>query len=109
MCSHSCVVLVSLPVYVTTAANGDESSYACYFDNKLGTYLGDVYSIKWMENTDQVRVWCVWCAVCVVCSVCGVCGVQCVWCVWCAVCVRGVCGVQCVWCACVCVCVHAML
>lgn len=40
-------------IYVTAAANAEESSYACYFDNKLGTYLGDVYSIKWMEDTDQ--------------------------------------------------------
>ena len=49
-------VLVCLLVFATTAANAEESSYACYFDDKLGTYLGDVYSIKWMENTDQVCV-----------------------------------------------------
>ena len=42
-------------VYATTAANPNESSYACYFDNKLETYLGDVYSVKWMENVDQVK------------------------------------------------------
>lgn len=30
-------------IYVTTAANPDESSYACYFDDKRQTYLGDVY------------------------------------------------------------------
>ncbi|BFY98330.1 hypothetical protein BsWGS_01370 [Bradybaena similaris] len=39
-------------IYVTTAANPDESSYACYYDDKRQTYLGDVYSVKWMENTD---------------------------------------------------------
>ncbi|XP_035222382.1 legumain-like [Stegodyphus dumicola] len=40
-------------VYATTAANGEESSYACYFDEKRQTYLGDVYSVKWMEDSDQ--------------------------------------------------------
>ena len=42
------------PVYATTAANPDESSYACYYDKKRQTYLGDVYSVKWMENSDAV-------------------------------------------------------
>ena len=41
------------PVYSTTAANRLESSYACYFDKKYNTYLGDVYSVKWMENSDK--------------------------------------------------------
>lgn len=41
-------------VYATTAANGHESSYACYFDDKRGTYLGDLYSVNWMEDSDVV-------------------------------------------------------
>lgn len=41
-------------MYATTAANPQESSYACYFDKKLETYLGDLYSVKWMENSDKV-------------------------------------------------------
>ena len=41
-------------VYATTAANSDESSYACYFSNIYNTYLGDVYSVKWMEDSDAV-------------------------------------------------------
>ena len=41
-------------VYATTAANAEESSYACYLDQKLGTYLGDVYSVNWMEDSDKV-------------------------------------------------------
>ena len=41
-------------VYATTAANPYESSYACYYDKKRQTYLGDVYSVKWMENSDAV-------------------------------------------------------
>ena len=31
-------------VYATTAANENESSYACYWDDERETYLGDVYS-----------------------------------------------------------------
>ncbi|GFY48872.1 hypothetical protein TNIN_494081 [Trichonephila inaurata madagascariensis] len=37
----------------TTAANSEESSYACYFDDKRDTYLGDSFSVHWMEDTDQ--------------------------------------------------------
>jgi legumain len=40
-------------VYATTAANAEESSYACYYDAKYSTYLGDVYSVNWMEDTDK--------------------------------------------------------
>ncbi|XP_050686885.1 legumain-like [Eriocheir sinensis] len=43
-------------VYAVSAANATESSYACYFDNKLYTFLGDVFSIKWMEDTDREDV-----------------------------------------------------
>lgn len=44
----------NINVYATTAANPHESSYACYYDSKRGVYLGDVYSVKWMENSDAV-------------------------------------------------------
>nr|XP_002130826.1 legumain-like isoform X1 [Ciona intestinalis] len=43
----------SMNVYATTAANSEESSYACYFDEKRGTYLGDRYSVSWLEDSDQ--------------------------------------------------------
>ncbi|XP_004082135.1 legumain [Oryzias latipes] len=39
-------------VYATTAANDHESSYACYYDEKRDTYLGDWYSVNWMEDSD---------------------------------------------------------
>ncbi|XP_057317054.1 legumain-like [Hydractinia symbiolongicarpus] len=42
----------NINVFATTAANGAESSYAVYYDQKRGTYLGDVYSVKWLENSD---------------------------------------------------------
>lgn len=45
-----CCVLV----YATTAANSHESSYACYYDEKRDTYLGDWYSVNWMEDSDAV-------------------------------------------------------
>lgn len=46
--------LKSLLVYATTAANPTESSYACYYDEKRSTYLGDWYSVNWMEDSDVV-------------------------------------------------------
>ncbi|KAK2493986.1 hypothetical protein MC885_016930 [Smutsia gigantea] len=39
-------------VYATTAANPTESSYACYYDEERSTYLGDWYSVNWMEDSD---------------------------------------------------------
>jgi len=42
-----------IDIYATTASNGTTSSYACYYDDKLKTYLGDVYSVKWMEDSDK--------------------------------------------------------
>eukprot|EP00117_Sycon_ciliatum_P021729 scpid66282/ scgid18958/ Legumain; Asparaginyl endopeptidase; Protease, cysteine 1 len=41
-------------IFATTAANAHESSYACYYDKLRRTFLGDVYSVKWMEDTDKV-------------------------------------------------------
>ena len=58
---------VSVAVYVTTASNPTESSYACYMDEKLKTYLGDCYSVNWMEDVDKV---CVCVCVCVRARVC---------------------------------------
>lgn len=43
----------NINVYATTAANAKESSYACYYDAKRDTYLGDVYSVMWMEDSDK--------------------------------------------------------
>lgn len=49
-------VCVCFSVYATTAANSHESSYACYYDEKRLTYLGDWYSVNWMEDSDAVGV-----------------------------------------------------
>ena len=48
----SCFMLLYI-VYATTSANPSESSWACYYDETLETYLGDVFSVKWMENIDK--------------------------------------------------------
>jgi hypothetical protein len=42
----------NINIYATTASNAEESSYACYYDDKRKTYLGDVYSVVWMEDSD---------------------------------------------------------
>uniref|UniRef100_A0AAY4DTK2 Legumain prodomain domain-containing protein n=1 Tax=Denticeps clupeoides TaxID=299321 RepID=A0AAY4DTK2_9TELE len=44
--------LFPVSVYATTAANPRESSYACYYDEARDTYLGDWYSVNWMEDSD---------------------------------------------------------
>ncbi|GIX68903.1 legumain [Caerostris extrusa] len=47
------ILPTNINVFATTAANGEESSYACYFDEQRSTYLGDSYSVHWMEDSDQ--------------------------------------------------------
>lgn len=42
----------NINIYATTASNAEESSYACYYDSKRQTYLGDLYSVNWMEDSD---------------------------------------------------------
>ncbi|CAF1352349.1 unnamed protein product [Adineta steineri] len=46
----------NINVYATTASNAEESSYACYYDDKRQTYLGDVYSVVWMEDSDAEKI-----------------------------------------------------
>lgn len=46
----------NINVYGTTASNAEESSYACYYDEKRKTYLGDVYSVVWMEDSDAEKI-----------------------------------------------------
>ncbi|XP_046633726.1 legumain-like [Daphnia pulicaria] len=43
----------NLNIFVTTAANAHEHSFACYFDSDRDTYLGDVYSVMWMEDSEK--------------------------------------------------------
>ena len=46
------VCLFVFVVFVTTASNPSESSYACYYDSKRRTYLGDLYSVQWMLDSE---------------------------------------------------------
>jgi len=39
-------------VWAVTAANPNESSYAFYYDETIGTYLGDEFSIRWIEDSE---------------------------------------------------------
>uniref|UniRef100_A0A7N0U932 legumain n=1 Tax=Kalanchoe fedtschenkoi TaxID=63787 RepID=A0A7N0U932_KALFE len=41
-----------LNVYATTSANPTESSYSCYHDPGLNAFLGDSYSVSWMEDSE---------------------------------------------------------
>ncbi|KAF8787796.1 Legumain like protein [Argiope bruennichi] len=43
----------NIKVYATTASNPTEPSTACYYDEKRETYLGDSYSVHWMEDSDK--------------------------------------------------------
>lgn len=40
-------------ILATTAANPHESSYAIYWSDQYGAYLGDEYSVAWMEDSDN--------------------------------------------------------
>eukprot|EP00045_Choanoeca_perplexa_P001240 m.18509 g.18509 ORF g.18509 m.18509 type:complete len:425 (-) comp10822_c0_seq1:27-1301(-) len=46
----------SLNIFATTAADATQSSFACYFDQALNTYLGDLYSVNWMQNSDSANL-----------------------------------------------------
>nr|CAD7256972.1 unnamed protein product [Timema shepardi] len=46
----------TLNIFVTTAADPLESSYACYFDEYRQTYLGDLFSVSWMEDTEKANL-----------------------------------------------------
>jgi len=46
----------NMNVYATTASNATTSSFACYFDPIRRVFLGDVYSVKWMEDSDLENI-----------------------------------------------------
>lgn len=41
-----------LKIYGATAATPDQSSYACYYDESRQTYLGDQWSVSWIEDSE---------------------------------------------------------
>jgi len=42
-----------IAIFAVTASNERESSYATYYDEKRGAYLGDEFSVNWMEDSDD--------------------------------------------------------
>lgn len=42
-----------LNIFAVTAADPNESSYACYYDSTRQTYLGDVFSVMWMQDSEK--------------------------------------------------------
>jgi legumain len=46
----------NINIFAMTAANATESSYACYYDPELQTYLGDEYSVYWLEDSDRTSI-----------------------------------------------------
>lgn len=43
----------NINIFAVTAANDQESSYACYWDEKRQTFLGDVFSVEWIEDSEK--------------------------------------------------------
>jgi legumain len=57
------ILPTGLEIFATTAANADESSWATYCPpsdlingTEVGSCLGDLYSVNWMENSDAAFV-----------------------------------------------------
>jgi len=46
------ILPADINIYAATASTPDESSYATYWDDDLSTYLGDEFSVAWMEDSD---------------------------------------------------------
>jgi legumain len=43
-------------IWAITAANAHQSSYAFYYDNEIRNYLGDEFSVRWMEDSDSEQL-----------------------------------------------------
>jgi hypothetical protein len=48
--------LAEMNIYATTASTPSEPSYACYLNDTLQTYLGDCYSVAWLQNSDAANM-----------------------------------------------------
>ena len=40
-------------VYAITSANATQASSYCYWDHDIRNFLGDVFSVKWLEDSDR--------------------------------------------------------
>eukprot|EP00283_Hemiselmis_rufescens_P015284 CAMPEP_0173441526 /NCGR_PEP_ID=MMETSP1357-20121228/24003_1 /TAXON_ID=77926 /ORGANISM="Hemiselmis rufescens, Strain PCC563" /LENGTH=475 /DNA_ID=CAMNT_0014407113 /DNA_START=4 /DNA_END=1427 /DNA_ORIENTATION=- len=50
------VLRSDINVLAVSAATPFESSWACYYNNTLGTYQGDCFSNHWLENSDTATL-----------------------------------------------------
>jgi Glycosylphosphatidylinositol transamidase (GPIT), subunit GPI8 len=46
----------NINIFATTASTPYESSYACYYDSTRNIYLGDVYSVNFLQNSMPLRI-----------------------------------------------------
>ena len=46
----------NIGVLAVTASNSTAPSFACFYDDKLKTFLGDVFSVSWMQNADAENI-----------------------------------------------------
>ena len=44
-----------LSVLAVTAANSTEPSFACFYDEHLKTFIADIFSFSWMENSEMMN------------------------------------------------------
>jgi len=46
----------NIGVFAVTASNSTAPSFACFYDEKLDTFLGDVFSVSWLQNSDSENI-----------------------------------------------------
>ena len=56
--SHNILIclLQTIAVYAVTSANSTQSSFACYYNATLNTFLGDTFSVNWINNTAEADI-----------------------------------------------------
>merc|ERR1711915_990272 len=46
----------NINILAVTASNSTAPSFACFYDEDLDTFLGDVFSVSWMEDSDSQNI-----------------------------------------------------
>ena len=46
----------NIGIFAVTASNSTAPSFACFYDEKLDTFLGDAFSVSWMQNADSENI-----------------------------------------------------
>jgi glycosylphosphatidylinositol transamidase (GPIT) subunit GPI8 len=50
------LTLAEMNIYATSASTPTQPSYACYYDSTWETYLGDCYSVNWLQDSDAANM-----------------------------------------------------